>query len=286
MAINPTPFSPKTTKKKTNPLYLMLGIALFLGLSAAFGIWQFLNKTQKQTKELAKTQSIVVASREIMAGAKLVVEDLTLKEVPVQTIPAGSLNSTDMLVGRITKGSIATNEPLSEIKLVPEGSASGLTGIIPPGQRAITIKVNDIAGVGGFIKPGDRVDILSVWRDEEAYSRIILSNVLIIAVGDQLYDPNMVAEPVAMIVPQVTVALDTINAEKLALAASASQIQLLLRPHGDTEIAESTGTSFTNVYTPTAVKADATVDIAPEVAIPKDTIDIIVGDKRTTYIYY
>lgn len=286
MAINPTPFSPKTSKKKVNPLYIMLTIALFLGLTAAFGIWQYLNKTQKQVKEFTKTKAIVVAAKEIMSGEKITTEDLTLKEVPIQTIPEGSLENPTPIVGRIAKGTIGLNEILNETKLLAEGSAAGLPGIIPPGQRAITIKVNDVIGVGGFIKPGDRVDIISIKRGDETISKIILQNVLVIAVGEALYDPNMVAAPTANVVPQITVALDTTNSEKLALASSSSQLHLVLRPHGESTIAYSKGVNLEEIYSDFEEEVEETEEEIIDVIEPKDSIDIILGGKRTTYFYY
>lgn len=286
MAINPTPFTPKTSKKKVNPIFLMLAIALFLGLSAAFGIWQYLTKTKKEVKDLAKTQKIVVASKEIMAGIVIMAEHLTTQEVPVQTIPQGSIPRIQPLIGRITKGSIQPNEILTETKLVPQGTAGGLAGIIPPGMRALTIKVNDETGIAGFVKPGARVDILSIRRGNDTVSKIIMENVLVIAVGNELYDPNKVSAPDAMIVPQITVALDTTSSEKLALAASSSQLRLLLRPHGDRAVVASQGVNLEDVYNPQNNSEDFEEEILTTVAEPKDSIDIILGNRRTKYFYY
>lgn len=292
MAINPTPFTPKTSKKKTNPLFVMLGIAMVLGLSAAFGIWQYLNKSTEQTKQqqakLNEVQKIkvVVSTKEIMQGLAITSDDIVLKDLPAQTVPQGCSGDLNSRIGRVAQQNFAPDEPITEAKLIPQGAAGGLPSVIPPGYRAITIKVNDVIGVGGFIKPGDHVDILSIRRGIVDSSDIILQNVLIIAVGDLVYDPANTPDLMAMIVPQVTVALDTINSEKLALASSSSQIQLLLRPHGETQLADAKGITLEDIYPDLQEEEADEEEVLTTVIEPKDSIDIILGNKRTTYHYY
>ena len=234
MAINQPPINPKT-KSKINPLILMTVGATFLGFIAAFGIWQYLSQTQQKVKELTVTRAVVVAAKQIQAGAKLTDQDLAIKQVPAQTIPKDYPSSPDALKGRVIRSTLEKDEVVTESRLIAEGAAGGLPMVIPQGHRAITIQVNEVIGVGGFVNPGDHVDILSVFnkKEEQLFSKTILQNVLILAVGDKVLDPNLVSDPQPKIVSQVTIALTPEDSEKIALASQSGELQLVLRPHGD-----------------------------------------------------
>ena len=289
MAVNPTSFTPKT-KNKISSLVIMIVIAVVLGLIAAIGIWQYLNKTQQKVKELTITRAVVVASKQIPAGKKIEDTDLAIKQLPAQAVPKDYPSSIDSLKGRIVKSTIDTDEVITQGRLVGEGAAGGLPVVIPPGQRAITIRVNEVVGVGGFISPGDHVDILSVMKknEDQTFSKTILQNVLVIAVGDKIFDPSIYADPQSKIVAQVTFALSPKDSEKLALASETSQLHLILRPHSEKELATTPGANLEDVYgyiasgnqpttsipiTPTGTNAD------------KNAIEIISGDQRTYYYY-
>ncbi len=290
MAVNPTSFTPKT-KNKISPLLIMIVIAVVLGLIAAIGIWQYLNKTQQQVKELTVTRAVVVASKQIPAGKKIEESDLAIKQLPAQAVPKNYPSSIETLKGRLVMGTIEADEVITEGRLVGEGAAGGLPVVIPPGQRAITIMVNDVVGVGGFISPGDRVDILSILKrsDELTLSKTILQNVLVIAVGDKIYDPNTFSDPQPKVVPQVTFALSPKDAEKLALASETGQIHLILRPHNEKDLASTPGANLEDVYGYIASSNQTTnIPLTPSSSsanIDKNTIEIILGDQKTYYYY-
>ena len=163
MAMNPTSFTPKS-KNKISSLIVMIVIAVVLGLIAAIGIWQYLSKTQEKVKELTVTRAVVVASKKIPAGTKLVDADLAIKQLPAQAVPKDYPSSIESIKGRIVKTTLEVDEVITEGRLVGQGAAGGLPVIIPAGQRAITVRVNEVVGVGGFINPGDRIDILSTMK--------------------------------------------------------------------------------------------------------------------------
>lgn len=286
MSINP----PKT-KNKLSPLIIMASLAVVLGLIAAGGIWQYLGQTQKKVKELSATRGVVVALKEIPAGTKLTGEELTIKQLPAQTVPKDYPSSVESLKGRIVRSTVQTEEIITESRLIGEGASGGLPVVIPPDKRAITIKVNEIIGVGGFLHPGDHVDILSVVsQDKElTFSKTILQNILLLAVGDSLLDPLTVADPKAKVVSQVTVALGLNDAEKLALASQYGELQLVLRPHGDKQLAQSDGVSLQDVYGDLVMKEDQAniLPVSAEVVgnEPKDVIELILGSERTYYYY-
>ena len=290
MAINQPPINPKT-KSKINPLILMTVGATFLGFIAAFGIWQYLSQTQQKVKELTVTRAVVVAAKQIQAGAKLTEQDLAIKQVPAQTIPKDYPSSPDALKGRVIRSTLEKDEVVTESRLIAEGAAGGLPMVIPQGHRAITIQVNEVIGVGGFVNPGDHVDILSVFnkKEEQLFSKTILQNVLILAVGDKVLDPNLVSDPQPKIVSQVTIALTPEDSEKIALASQSGELQLVLRPHGDEYFYETEGAGVEDVYGylpgPPSGDQNLAALAASSSKTPQNFIEVILGDQKTVFYY-
>ena len=275
----------------------MVSVALFLSLSAAIGIWKYLNQTQETVKKLTATRSVVIASKEIKAGAKIIKDDLAVKQIPVQSVVEGYFDTPDPLIGRIAKSTIQPNEIINGIRLVQKGALGGLSVVIPEGKRAITIMVNEVIGVGGFISPGDYVDVLSVYKEKEtqsktgevkegdSFAKTILQNVLILAVAEKIFDPDNLSETAPKIVNQVTIALTPQDSEKLTLAVAKSQLLLTLRPHGDNMLFNTTGATAEDVYdvgTPSSVQNVGTL---PNAKSYKDSIELILGDARAYYSY-
>lgn len=284
----------------------MIIVAMMLALSAAFGIWRYLHHTEEVVKELTATRPVVVAAKQIKAGAKITSEDLTIKQMPRQSVPREYPDSVEPLIGRIVKGTIQPDEAVTDVRLVAKGTAGGLSVLIPEGQRAVTIKVTEVSGIGGFINPGDRVDILSVYKkrdietkegesqEGEAYSKTILQNVLVLAVGDKLYDPDNLVITTPNAATHVTVALNPKDSEKLSLAVSKSQVQLTLRSHGEEKITVASGVGLEEVYdflSPPPSKSfvgelTATTGVQSGSNISEsNTIEIISGDERSFYSY-
>ena len=284
---------------RINPLFVMIAVALLLGISASVGIWKYLNNTQEEVKKLSAMKSVIVAIKEIKAGAKITKENLGIKEIPAQAIIEGSSDSAEAFLGRFAKSTIQKEEILTESRLVKKGSAGGLSIVIPENMRAITIKVNDVVGVGGFINPGDHVDVISVYKNREvankdgslsegeAYSKIILQNVLVLATADKIYDPSNLSESVAMIVEQVTLALPPTDAEKLTLAFAKSLLHLTLRPYGESKIAKTYGVTPEEVYEFSNVPDEQNVAQTFPVSARayKDSVEVILGNERSYFNY-
>lgn len=287
MAVNQPPFNPKT-RNKASSLIIMIAVAALCGLFAAIGIWQYLAQTQKKVKELSITRAVVVASKKIPAGTKLTEEYLVIKEFPEKAVPKDYPTSIASLKDRIIKTTILPDEIITESRLVGQGASGGLPFIIPAGQRAITIKVDEIAGIGGFINPGDHVDIVAILNkgDEQNISKTILQDVLVIAVGDKVLDPNALSEASAKVVSQITVALTPQESEKLALAQNLGQLQLVLRPNGDNTVASTTGATIGDVYGYSGSQSQGPGSaIVSTGKLPGNSIEIILGDEKT-YQYY
>lgn len=191
-----------------------------------------------QKAELATT-SVVVAAQDVDIGSALAKGQLTVVAWPSTSVPKGSLSRPEELLGRVVNTSLARGEPVLETKLAPVGAKAGLSSIIAPGQRAVTVRVNEIVGVAGFALPGNYVDILVNTRDAAGrdVSKIILENVLVLAVAQQA-DRD---ETKPKVVSTVTVELSPDKVEKLDLARSVGQLSLVLRNQFESQTIQTSG---------------------------------------------
>ncbi len=176
---------------------------------------------------------MVVAKVEIPVGERLIAEHLTVAQFPRNVTPEGSFSGIDQkLIGRVVVTRIAVREPVIESRLAPIGSAAGLSSVIPEGYRAMTVKVDDVVGVSGFIMPGTLVDIVVVMdppsgSTQEKVSKIVLQNIKVLASGQNIDNPKNDRE--AQRVKAVTLQVTPEQAEKLALATSEGKLQLVMR---------------------------------------------------------
>ncbi|HYO63031.1 MAG TPA: Flp pilus assembly protein CpaB [Pyrinomonadaceae bacterium] len=208
-------------------LVVLAGAALF-GLVAAVLVSRYLSNAQAYTKSLA---TVVVAKVDVPAGTKLIAEQLSVAQFPQGATPDGVFETMDKAVGRVTVVNIAAREPLTDFKLAPEGSAGGLSAIIPEGYRAMTVKVDDVVGVSGFLQPGALVDVVVVISPTDMHqnpiSKIVLQNVKVLASGQNIDRPKDDRE--ANTVKAVTLQVTPEQAEKLALASTEGKLQLVMR---------------------------------------------------------
>jgi pilus assembly protein CpaB len=213
---------------------IVLGGAIVFGLVAAVSVSKYLSSAQAYSKNLS---SVVVAKVSINAGEKLIAEQLETMQFPRGAAPDGVFESPDKLVGRVAVVSIAAREPVTDFKLAPEGSAAGLSSMIPEGYRAMTVKVDDVVGVNGFIMPGALVDVVVVINPVEnngqqnPISKIVLQNIKVLANGQNIDRPKSEREPES--VKAVTLQVLPEQAEKLALASSEGKLQLVMRSSVD-----------------------------------------------------
>ena len=212
-------------------LIIALLAAVTFGLIAAVSVQQYLLRTQAMTR----TNSVVVAKVEIPVGSRIIPEQLALAQFPADLTPQGAVSAIDEnLVGRVVITNISPRDPLTEAKLAPVGAAGGLSSVIPEGYRAMTVKVDDVVGVSGFIMPGTLVDIVVVIAppkgsgNEEMISKIVLQNIKVLASGQNIDKPKNDRE-VERSVRAVTLQVTPQQAEKLALASSEGKLQLVMR---------------------------------------------------------
>jgi pilus assembly protein CpaB len=210
--------------------FIVLVGALIFGVMAAVSVSKYLSSAQAYTKNLS---NVAVAKVAIPVGTKIVPEQLTVVQFPKESMPDGTFETTDKLAGRVAVVNIAPREPITESKIAPEGTAGGLSAVIPEGYRAMTVKVDDVVGISGFIMPGTLVDIVVVIDPAEQagmqnpISKIVLQNIKVLANGQNIDQPDDQRE--ANSVKAVTLQVTPEQAEKLALAATEGKLQLVMR---------------------------------------------------------
>lgn len=216
--------------------------ALLFGLLAAVSVSRYLSSAQAYSKNL---HAVVVAKVAIPIGTKIIPEQVMLVQFPQESTPDGAFESLDKLNGRVAVVNIAPREPITEARLAPEGTAAGLSAIIPEGYRAMTVKVDDVVGISGFIMPGTLVDVVVVivpgdtGAQQDPISKIVLQNIKVLANGQNIDKPE--SEREANSVKAVTLLVTPEQAEKLALAASEGKLQLVMRNSIDQGDEHTTG---------------------------------------------
>lgn len=211
--------------------FIVLAGALLFGLLAAVSVSRYLSSAQAYTKSL---RGVAVAKVAIPLGTKIIAEQITLVQFPQESTPDGAFDSVEKLAGRVAVVNIAPKEPITEARLAPEGTAGGLSAIIPEGYRAMTVKVDDVVGISGFIMPGTLVDVVVVivptgngTAAQDPISKIVLQNIKVLANGQNIDKPE--SEREASSVKAVTLLVLPEQAEKLALASSEGKLQLVMR---------------------------------------------------------
>src|SRR5687767_9282250 len=210
--------------------FIVLVGALMFGVLAAVSVSKYLSSAQAYTKNLNK---VAVAKVAIPLGSKIIPEQIMVVQFPKESTPDGAFDSPEKLAGRVAVVNIAAREPITEARLAPEGTAAGLSAVIPEGYRAMTVKVDDAAGISGFIMPGTLVDVVVVIDPREGsgnqdpISKIVLQNIKVLANGQNIDKPKDERE--ANTVKAVTLQVTPEQAEKLALATSEGRLQLVMR---------------------------------------------------------
>ena len=227
--------------------FIVLVGALIFGVLAAVSVSKYLSSAQALTKNLNK---IAVAKVPIPLGSKIIPEQIMVVQFPKESTPDGAFENPEKLAGRVAVMNIAAREPITEARLAPEGTAAGLSAIIPEGYRAMTVKVDDAAGISGFIQPGTLVDVVVTIDPEgigrqDPISKIVLQNIKVLASGQNIDKPKDERE--ANSVKAVTLQVTPEQAEKLALAASEGKLQLVMRSQIDQGDEKTTGVNKRNL---------------------------------------
>jgi pilus assembly protein CpaB len=269
-------------------IFLVLVLALTAGGAFAFGTYRYIQQVPERPAGIA-TKPVVVAAVNLPLGDELGPEDLRIVEWPANAVPGAAFSSADQVVGRGVIQAIVENEPILPAKLAPEGAGAGLPPIIPAGMRALSVRVNDVVGVAGYVLPGTRVDVVATvnptQQQPDVTSKVVLTNVLVLAAGTKIDGDTEDGKPVQVSV--VTLLVDPIEAERLTLASTEGKIQLALRNPLDKSAPVTPGIRpaalmASSLAAPprrrAAPGAPKPVAAPPPASVP--TVEMIRGDKR------
>jgi pilus assembly protein CpaB len=218
----------------------MIGFAALFGLLAVFiaNMWltnQAKHQVQAAPAQALPSQTVVVAKQPLRFGTEIT--EAMLQEVPwpSNSIPAGAFTKVSEVLAngrRVVLAAIEPNEPVLALKITGPGQRATLSALVQPGMKAVTIRVNDVEGVGGFVLPGDRVDVVLTRQIEkgQATTEVVLQNTKVLAI-DQSADERVNKATVAK---SVTLEVNTIEAQKVWLASTVGSLSLLLRKAGET----------------------------------------------------
>jgi len=212
---------------------LMIGV-LALAFGAFVSLLVYKNLQAKTPSGLEVGTDVVVAADDIQVGARVEEHDVRIVKYPPSALPAGTASKRSQVLGRGVIIPIAKGEFILSNKLAPENAGAGLPSLIPPGMRAVSVRVNEVVSVAGFVGPGTRVDILLTGTPNggsEPQTTTVLQNVAVIASGHTL-ERNAAGE--AQNTPVITLLTSPEDAERLTLASSEGKIQLVLRNPIDT----------------------------------------------------
>jgi pilus assembly protein CpaB len=213
-------------------LLMIGGLALAVGLLVSFTVYNRLRAFAGSNSN-AGGVPVVVAADDIQVGAKLEARDVRVITLPQSAVPPGAFSATSKVVGRGAILPVSKGEFILPSKLAAVNAGAGLPSMIPPGMRAVSVRVNDVVSVAGFVQPGTRVDVLATGsQGNERQTITVLENVAVIAVGGSLLERLTGGEAAA---PVITLLVSPDDAQKLALASQEGRIQLALRNPLDTK---------------------------------------------------
>jgi pilus assembly protein CpaB len=268
-----------------NRLKIALVVAVFFGLIAAYGIYNFLSSQQKATDSLRlANQDIVVAAKDIPPGTNF--NDEAIKKGLIKTtpwpknsIPAGAFSSPQQVVGKVNRVKILANEPILESRLAGEGA--GLTVRLEPGKRALAFPVNEIVGVSGFIVPDDRVDIILTTTplgegQDAKVSKVVMQNMRVLSVAQSTEQKDGKPQLARSITLEVTPA----EAEKLSLASQEGQLVLALRGLGDDAAVATIGSNKRDLLSLAAAPRKASGGAVAPPPPEKYSVEVIMGSRR------
>jgi len=196
----------------------------------------------------AELKQVVVAVRALASGSTVDRASIALRGMPEGTLPQGAFVKLEDVVDRPVISSIQADEPLVEARLAVKGSGVGLGPMIPPGLRAVSVRVNDVVGVAGFVLPGMRVDVLVTGKPPsrtDTETQTVLQNITVLSAG-QTIQADGKSQPI--VAPVVTLLVNPAQAEALALANAEGHIQLVLRNSTDQAEVATRGRRLHELY--------------------------------------
>lgn len=292
-------------------LLMVLLVAALISGGASYLFYRMLAGGSDKS---AQTQKVLVATKALKLGMVVHEEDVRPSDWS-GPLPAGSFQDPKLVLGRGILATIMPGEPLIDARLAAKGAGGGLAATIPPGKRAVAIRVNDVTSLAGFVVPGMKVDVLvsakppgDILNDEMQRTvgsgsiiRTVLQNVEVLSAGTNI-EPNTEGKPISVTVINLLVSPE--DAEILSLSSNEGRIQLVLRNPMDEKIVSTPGTAMAKLLlpdsfikrppanpqprrTPSPRPAKATVRWQPSIRVepqvkppPPYTVEVIHGSKK------
>lgn len=273
-------------------ILVILVVALSAGGALAFGTYNYLQNVPVKTVAVP-TRAVVIAAADLRVGEDLQADDMKVVQYPANSVPAGAFGRTADVIGRGLIAPMVQNEPILDAKLAPKEAGVGLPPAIPEGFRAMSVRVNDVIGVAGYVLPGTHVDVLATASPSDqrvdTTTKLVLSNVQVLIAGTKVEQPGDKGKPQQVTV--VTLLVTPEQAERLTLASTEGKIQLALRNPMDLSAPPTPGVRPAVLLGTPALpvrglaartmrasrKPQQPSSAAPE---PTPTVEIIRGEKR------
>ncbi len=265
-------------------LLMIGGLALAVGLLVSYTVYNRL-RTFAGSSNNERGVPVVMAADDIQVGTKLEAHDVHVVTLPQSAVPPGAFSGTSQVLGRGAILPVSKGEFILPSKLAALNAGTGLPSMIPQGMRAVSVRVNDVVSVAGFVQPGTHVDVLATGSGgNERQTTTVLENVLVLAVGKNL-DRTPSAD--AQTAPVITLAVSPDDAQKLALVSQEGRIQLSLRNPMDTRKGGIGATRTSSLYlgekpvaTEPKPKAHRVVAKVPAPPPAPYQVEMIRGSKR------
>nr|WP_294838448.1 Flp pilus assembly protein CpaB [uncultured Methylotenera sp.] len=256
--------------------FLMIVVSVGIGLGAVVLASRWIS----QQAATVASSKVVVAAINIDLGTPLTPQMLKVADWPRGSVPVGATEDIKTLDARVVKTSLLQGEPVLESKLAPIGSTGGLSAVIAEGNRAMTVRVNDVVGVAGFALPGNYVDIVVNTEDEsvkaenvnKSISKIVLEHIMVLAVAQEQNRD----ETKPKVVNAVTLEVTPAQAEKLDLARSVGTLSLVLRNQIDKNVVTTEGSTKKNLLNRVDEPPAPVVAAAPQQAAVKTEVKHVV----------
>src|SRR5437588_3559655 len=268
-------------------IFMVLVMAITVGGVFAFATYNYVQKVPPRTVTIP-TRPVVVAAADLDVGAELGRDDIRIIDWPANAVPKDAFADPKDVMGRGLVMPLIQNEPILPMKLASKEAGAGLPPAIPPGLRAVSVRVNEVIGVAGYVLPGTRVDVVATvspsGQTGDMTSKVVLTNVQVLAAGTKIERDTERNKPQPVTV--VTLLVDPDEAERLTLASTEGKIQLALRNPLDKTMPLTHGIrpaallGFAPAARPAAAGVRRVAAATPKADPPPPTVEIIRGDKR------
>lgn len=266
---------------------MLLGLAVAVVVAFLLSTVVYRQFQKASSVKPVVTGHIVVAAKPLVLGTRVDASNLRLIPWPSGEPVAGMFTRIEDCTDRALMADVATNELILDNKLAPKEAGAGLPAVIPQGMRALSVAVNDVVGVAGFVTPGTMVDVLVTGKieggshgTEDTITRTILENVRVLAAGQKIEQDR---EGKPQTVPVITLLVSPEDAGRLAMASTEGKIQLALRNTVDTKKVGPPSVLEATLFSgaaPAAPKRPGPVKVAPPAPASPYVIEVITGNKR------